>query len=201
VDDKRKEKHLQDIDKTLDEIRNELKYTHETGDIYELHALQLLLQITKAMHSERNVYTLITMVLDSALSFAQAERAFLMLLDENDAPRVKMGRSYDGEYLRAEDFVISTSVVQQVLASMQPVILADAQADEEFKARQSIRSLKLRTIMGAPLAHGDQTLGLIYVDSKQPMARYSKHHLNVLVSLAEQASVAIHNAQKFETHQ
>jgi GAF domain-containing protein len=38
------------------------------------------------------------------------------------------------------------------------------------------------------------------VDSQRALGRYSKHHLNVLSSLADQAAVAIHNARKFETH-
>jgi len=53
--------------------------------------------------------------------------------------------------------------------------------------------------MAAPLCYDDRVLGLIYVDSKRPLARYSKHHLNVLSSLAEQAAIAIYNARKFET--
>jgi GAF domain-containing protein len=55
--------------------------------------------------------------------------------------------------------------------------------------------------MAAPLRYQGQLMGLIYVDSRKPLARYSKHHLSVLTSLADQAAVAITNARKFETHQ
>lgn len=191
--------HLEDVDRVLKDVRRDLELTQATGDVYELRALQLLLQVTKAMHSQRDIHALITLVLDSVLSFAEAERAFLMLLDRGGVPRFKMGRTYGGIYLSESDFVISTSVVQEALDSLTPIILADAQQDAHFSSRDSIVGLNLRTIMVSPLRYQDQVLGLIYVDSRRPLVRYSKHHQNVLASLAEQSAVAIMNAQKFET--
>jgi len=197
--DDHKQDHLEDLDRVLKDVRRDLDLTQATGDVYELRALQLLLQVTKAMHSQRDIHALITLVLDSALSFAEADRAFLMLLDHKGVPRFKMGRTYGGTYLSENDFVISTSAVQEALASLNPLILTDAQNDDYFSKRESIIELNLRTIMVAPLRHQGQVLGLLYVDSRRPLMRYSKHHQNVLTSLAEQSAVAIYNAQKFET--
>jgi len=200
MEDKDKQERLEGVDDILAEVREQLQYSHEQGEVYELRALQLLLQVIKTMHSEHDIYKLITLILDSALSFAEAQRAFLMLLTEDDQPRFKMGRSSDGTYLKADDFEISTSAVQEALEAQTPVILTDAQNDEYFSKRRSVVDLQLRTIMVAPLRHQQRVIGLLYVDSKRPMTRYSKHHLNVLTSLADQAAVAIVNAQKFETH-
>ena len=86
------------------------------------------------------------------------------------------------------------------MTGQQPIILTDAQADEHFSKRQSILDLDLRTIMAAPLRYQGEVLGILYVDSQRPLTRYTKHHLNVLTSLADQAAVAVHNAKKFETH-
>lgn len=192
--------HLEDVDRVLKDVRRDLQLTQATGDVYELRALQLLLQVTKAMHSQNDIHTLITLVLDSALAFAEADRVFLMLLDQDGTPRFKMGRSYDGKYLSESDFVVSHSVVQEALKGQNPVILTDAQRDAQFSKRESIIELELRTIMAAPLRYEGKLLGLIYVDSTRPLMRYSKHHQNVLISLADQAAVAIYNARKFETH-
>lgn len=194
------EDRMNDVDQTLAEVRRDLEFANSTGDVYELRALQLLLQVTKAMHSEHDIYSLITYILDSALSFAEADRAFLMLLDDNGVPRFKMGRSYDGRYLPEDHFVISSGAVQDALESLQPLIVSDALQDQEFNKRQSVQDLELRTIMAAPLRFKKRTLGLIYVDSNRPLTRYSKHHVNVMSSLADQAAIAIANVQKFETH-
>jgi adenylate cyclase len=199
LDDKQQAR-LQSVDAVLAEVREQLQFTHEAGDIYELQALQLLLNVVKAMHSEQDIYTLVTMILDSVLSFAGADRAFLMLLNLDNEPRFKMGRSYDGAYLTEDEFVISRGVVEEALNGQQPVILADTQDDPYFSKRDSILKLNLRTVMVAPLMLKNRAIGLIYADSKRPLTRYNRHHFNVLSSLADQAAVAISNAQKFETH-
>jgi GAF domain-containing protein len=200
MDDQRKQKHLEDVDRVLGDVREHLDWSTETGEIYELKALQLLLEVAKSLHSLQDVHKVMTVILDSALSFAEADRAFLLMWNGDSAPRFKMGRSYSGEYLTEEDFVISTSIVEEAMTGQRPIILTDAQADEYFSKRQSIVDLDLRTIMAAPLRHQGQVLGILYVDSKRPLTRYTKHHLNVLTSLADQAAVAVYNAKKFETH-
>lgn len=196
IDSNQPERNVIEIDRILAEVRERLPLNPETGDHYELLALQLLLQVTKAMHSERDTHQLLTIILDSALSFAAADRAFLMLIDPDERPAFKLGRSYAGDYLSEEQFVISMSAVQEVLSTLQPVMVPDTQTNETFSERQSIRNLQIRTIMAAPLVLGEETLGLLYVDSKRPLARYTRHHLSVINSLAEQAAVAIYNAQK-----
>ena len=200
MDDQRKQKHLEDVDRVLGDVREHLDWSLETGEVYELKALQLLLEVAKSLHSLQDIHKVMTVILDSALSFAEADRAFLMMWNGDNTPRFKMGRSYSGEYLTEDDFVVSTSVIEAAMTGQQPIILTDAQADEHFSKRQSILDLDLRTIMAAPLRYQGEVLGILYVDSQRPLTRYTKHHLNVLTSLADQAAVAVYNAKKFETH-
>ena len=200
MDDQRKQKHLEDVDRVLGDVREHLDWSVEPGEIYELKALQLLLEVTKSLHSLRDIHRIMTVILDSALSFAEADRAFLMMWNGDDTPRFKMGRSYNREYLTEADFVISSSIIEAAMTGQRPIILSDAQVDPYFSKRQSIMDLDLRTIMAAPLRYQEQVLGILYVDSQRPLTRYTKHHLNVLTSLADQAAVAVYNAKKFETH-
>jgi transcriptional regulator with GAF, ATPase, and Fis domain len=190
-----------DVDNMLKEVREILTIARDAGDINELVVLQMLLQVTKELHYIDNTRDLITKVLDSAIAFVDGERAFIMLL-EDSAPRFKMGRNVNGEYLRHEDFSPSTTVIAQVLEARQVIIVPDAQADENLNKRQSILSLSLRTIMCAPLIAKKEIIGLLYVDSRRSSLNTftNRAYLNFLSSLADQAAVAIRNAQKFETH-
>lgn len=201
MDDNEKNDTLHDVDDVLADVRRDLELSQMQGEIYELRALQLLLEVAKSMHSQHDVYELVALILDSALSFANADRAFLLMLSDSGELRFKMGRSVEGAYLTEDDFVISTGVVQAALDEGKAVILSDARRDATFGKRESVQDLELRTIMAAPLRFQEQLMGLIYVDSQRPLARYSKHHLSVLTSLADQAAIAITNARKFETHQ
>lgn len=195
-----KEEHLQDVDRVLEDVREHLERTDELSEIYELRALQLLLEVTKALHSQRDPHKLFTLVLESLLSFAEAERAFLLLAEGDDAPRFKMGRTAQGHYLTQKDCVISHSAVEEALSKQQPFVLVDAQTDVEFSSRQSIMDLELRTVIVVPLRYEDHVLGLLYADSTRPLTRYGQRYLNVLHALGEQVAVAVHNLGKFETH-
>jgi len=198
MDHRDRQRRLDDVDRLLREVRDELALAREEND--ELRALHLLLQVTRAIHSQTEIVPLITLILDSALAFAGAERAFLLMLSASGEPRLKMGRTSAGEYLKAAEAALSSRVVQTALLRHRPIILPDAQGDLPYNKWDSIVKLKLRTVIAAPLRVRERPLGLLYVDSRRALARYGPHHLSVMTSLADQAAVALANVQKFETY-
>jgi len=199
MDEKQRQRYLADVDRVLQEVREELALAQDDND--ELRALHLLLQVMRAIHEDIGVHTLIKLILDGALAFAEAERAFILLLSPDGEPRLKMGRNSAGEYLRARDCTLSSRVVQTALLRHRPIILPDAQGDVPYSKWDSIVKLKVRTVIAAPLRVRDQAIGLLYVDSRRPLLRYSPHHLSVMTALVDQAAQALARAQKFDTYQ
>ncbi len=193
-----RQRRLDDVDRLLREVREELALVRDDND--ELRALHALLQVTRAIHSETDIYSLMTLILDSALAFTGAERAFLLLLSPRGEPRLKMGRTGAGQYLNARECSVSSRVVQTALLRHRPIILPDAQGDVPYNKWDSIVKLKLRTIIAAPLRVGEHPIGLLYVDGRRALARYGRHHLSVMTTLAEQAAAALSRAQKFDTY-
>lgn len=189
-----------EVENLMEEIRDALSWTDERREVNELKALQLLLDLTRKIHETRNLHELIALILDSAIAFADADRSFLILLDEDDL-RFKMGRDLNKNYLSADQFTPSKGVISRTLERGRTLLVPDAQADHELSKRQSVQELNLRTVMCSPLSYKQQTFGFLYVDSQHSLGRYSSSHVNVIASLADQAAVAIRNAQKFETHE
>ena len=193
------ESKFKDVNRILSEVEDALSITSESREVNELLALQLLLEITREIHNLEDLHDLITLILDSAIAFANGDRAFIMLMSDDGELRFKMGRSRRKEYLSHDDFTPSEGVIEKTLEKGKPVIIADAQKDVELKLRESVQELKLRTVMCAPLMIKADIIGLLYVDSRRWMGRSSRAHLNVMGSLADQAAIAIKNARKFET--
>ncbi len=189
-----------DVERTMDEIRDALTWTDERREVNELKALHLLLDLTRRFHTIHDVHRLIQLILDSAIAFADADRAFLVTINEDDSLHFKMGRDRDGNYIPQEEFTPSTGVINKTLQRGSTVIVPDALTDNDLSKRTSIQSMSLRTIMCSLLTVKDVHIGLLYVDSQHPMGFYSAAHVNVIASLADQAAVAISNATKFETH-
>lgn len=191
-----------EVDKMLSEVREQLTYARDAGELNELVVLQLLLQVTKELHGFTNVHDLITKVLDSALAFVDGERAFLLLLDEEGDPRFKMGRNAEGEYLSRETFSPSMTVIQQSLEEKKTLIITNAVRDAVLSKRQSIVDHQIQTIICSPLIIKKEPLGILYIDSRyNPSSTFStRATASFVASLADQSAVAIRNAQKFETH-
>jgi adenylate cyclase len=194
------EPKFKDVNRILSEVEDALNVTSDSREVNELLALQLLLELTREIHNIDDLHVLVTLILDSTIAFANGDRAFIMLKDKNDELRFKMGRNRRKEYLSRDDFTPSTGVIERTLEKGKPLVIADAQSDEELSKRVSVQDLQLRTVMCAPLLIKDEVIGLLYVDSQRWMGRSSRAHLNVMASLADQAAVAINNARKFETH-
>jgi GAF domain-containing protein len=190
-----------EVERLMNEIRDALSWTDEAREVNELKALQLLLDLTRKIHETRNLHELIALILDSAIAFADANRAFVIMLEADGGLRFKMGRDHEKNHLSAEQCTPSTGVIARTLERGRTLLVPDALADHELSKRESVQELNLRTVMCSPLRFKQNTFGVLYVDSQHSLGRYSSSHVNVIASLADQAAVAIRNAQKFETHE
>ncbi len=195
------DERFNDAETIMDEIRQALSWTEEKREVNELLALQLLLDLTRRIHSLYGVHEQVSLILDSAIAFADADRAFLMLMEDDGSLRFKMGRSRQGTFISQESFTPSQGVIERTLDKGRTLLVPDAMADTELSKRRSVQNLNLRTVMCAPLMIEKDPIGLLYVDCQHELGSYSAAHINVLASLADQAAVAIHNSKKFETHE
>jgi len=55
------------------------------------------------------------------------------------------------------------------------------------------------SLLCVPLTTPAQSLGLIYLDTRNPSTRFSNDDLHLLSGIAGLASIAIENARQFET--
>jgi serine phosphatase RsbU (regulator of sigma subunit) len=83
--------------------------------------------------------------------------------------------------------------------SKEAILSADAASDERFEMSQSIADFRIRSMMCAPLLDNEgRALGALQIDTLDQRQRFTKDDLELLVSTASQAAVAIQNAQLHE---
>ncbi|MCH2180230.1 MAG: SpoIIE family protein phosphatase, partial [Mariniblastus sp.] len=152
--------------------------------------LKALIQIATAL-SEAVV---LEDILEKCLSclfdlFREADRGFIVLKGSNDTLKpvgMKMRQSHD------ERIRISRTIVNQVLETRRPLISSDAASDDRFDMSQSIVDFRLRSIMCAPLINTrDEAMGVIQLDTLRNKIAFSEKDLEVFVTVAMQASLAI----------
>jgi len=176
--------------------------TLRRGPTDELTELRRLLQLNKTLNEELNLRRLLERVMDTVIEVSGAERGFLILREDGDEEfKVKVSRNIDRESIKDARDKISGSLVREVLANGRSVLLTDAAHDERWRGRDSILSMKLRSVVVVPLAHREQVLGAIYLDNRFASSRFDERARELLELVADQASIAIENARLFEENQ
>jgi serine phosphatase RsbU (regulator of sigma subunit) len=129
--------------------------------------------------------------------FVQADRGFIVMqaADGKLIPRwVKLRREEANDTLR-----ISRTIIRHVMETKEAILSADAASDERFEMSQSIADFRIRSMMCAPLLDSEgQAFGALQIDTLDQRQRFTKDDLELLVSTASQAALAIQQAQLHE---
>jgi Nif-specific regulatory protein len=143
---------------------------------------------------------LLERVLRVAVETLDAERGFVLLHrpadDELFEVRAQSNISEDqlGEIVR-----ISTSVVREVLDTGEPVLVFETESDDRYGSSESIIIEKIQSIACVPLRRKQQQIGAIYLDSVTRRGRFTPNHLPFLSAVANQAAVALENAELYQS--
>jgi serine phosphatase RsbU (regulator of sigma subunit) len=129
--------------------------------------------------------------------FVQADRGFIVMLtpDGKLIPRwVRLRREDANDTLR-----ISRTIIRHVIDTKEAILSADAASDERFEMSQSIADFRIRSMMCAPLLDSEgKAFGALQIDTLDQRQRFTKEDLELLVSTASQAALAIQQAQLHE---
>ena len=156
--------------------------------------LLMLYEITRTMNSSLDFAEVLDIVMDSMMQITQAQRGFLMVADDNGHLRIQVARSNEGD--PAEE-TFSTTIVNQVVETHQPLLTNNAQFDTRYKVGQSIIMKGLRAILCAPMLVKDRLVGVVYVDTSIRTGTFKESDLFLLSAVAGQAAIAIENARLY----
>jgi len=159
--------------------------------------LDLVYRLNQAFNSSLHLDQVLNTVLDEVIALMEAERGFVMLVDESDQLIVRAARGIDQQTIEHSDFHISRSLVERVRREGLAIITTDAQKDDRFAHQQSIVALGLRSILCVPLRIKDRIIGVIYVDHRLVTGVFTSQDRDLLTSIAASAAIAIDNARLF----
>lgn len=158
--------------------------------------LSALLEISRAINSILSTQPLLDKIMDIALSSIGAERGFILLKDENSGKlEMRVKRNIIGEEAAP---TISSTIVEQAMASGEPVLVHDAKEDPRFSESSSVIIHNILSAACVPLKLRDRTMGAIYVDSTSAKSVFTGGTIRFLSGLADQAAIALENARMHE---
>ena len=171
------------------------------GDYLKSRQSQLgaLMGVGRAINSSLGLKRVLEEVMDTLIELMRAERGFLMLRDENNELSVRIARGIAHVNLDEDSSLkVSRTIVDKVAESGEPILTTNAQDDPRFEGHVSIAAFQLRSILCAPLKIKNELIGVIYVDNRARSGIFQENDLGLIRAFADQAAVAIDNAQLFD---
>ncbi len=160
--------------------------------------LALLYRVAQTFSSSLDSTEVLDHVMDQVVKAVQAERGFVMLFDDAGQLAFRSARGLEQQTIEAPEFQVSRSVVARVGREGIPLLTSNAQSDAWLGGRASIIGLGLRSILCVPLQLAHKTIGVIYVDNRLQAGVFSQDDLDLLVSIAASAAIAIENARLYQ---
>ncbi|HET8724203.1 MAG TPA: sigma 54-interacting transcriptional regulator [Anaeromyxobacteraceae bacterium] len=132
-------------------------------------------------------------LLDALLEVTRAEKGFVIEVADGE-PVVRAARNLAPGAAEEAVARVSDSIVQRVLQSRKPLVVADALHDAEWSGSASVVNLRLQSVMCAPLTARGEVFGAIYLGNDTVRNLFDERSLETLTVFASQASLLLQNA-------
>jgi HD-GYP domain-containing protein (c-di-GMP phosphodiesterase class II)/HAMP domain-containing protein len=160
-------------------------------------SISALNRVGVALSSELDIDRLVTLLINISVKGLRAEVGHIMLLDKKSGRLVMkawtgMGEDFDPNWTVAPGESVSGLVVKSGKAMLLPKV----------NGRGAIKTVSRygftrRTVISAPIRIKDRTLGVIELTNKRGDDSFSEEDLGMMQSIANQAAVAIENANLY----
>lgn len=159
-------------------------------DSERLAQVQSSAEMRRRLGSDLQPLDLLPRLLELAMEVATAERGFVLLAGGDGRLRPEVAVGFSVQDLREERFRGSVGAVKQALESG-VLAISDAIADPQLGKRPSVVAEGIRSLACLPLRHGEDQLGVLYVDRRRPGPPFTTLDVETLEILADRASALL----------
>ncbi|WP_417384425.1 SpoIIE family protein phosphatase [Gimesia sp.] len=165
-------------------------------DIRPEAKLKAMIEISRSLAGTVDLEKLLPQILTTLFHiFPAADRGCILLKDENTGEMVPRAFKHRRE---GEDATVklSRTIVNKVLEERTGILSADAASDAQFDASESISNLSIRSMMCVPmLGLEEEPIGVINIDTQNPVQQFQEEDLDLLMSVAGQAALTYESAR------
>jgi phosphoserine phosphatase RsbU/P len=179
------------FNKTADVLENDLLYSEVERKSLQNH---LLLEIGKKISATLHLDEVLEAIIDSIKQLVNYDAGGIFLVDENqNVLRRKVTRGYDEKLLDKIALKLDLGSYGWVVRNKKSSIVNDVKNDPYYySVRESTQSQ-----VTVPLLNGEEAIGVIALESDR-INHFTPADLELLMTFASQAVIAIENAQLYE---
>jgi serine phosphatase RsbU (regulator of sigma subunit)/pSer/pThr/pTyr-binding forkhead associated (FHA) protein len=152
--------------------------------------LRMLNELHRALAASISLDDLLERVLDRAFAALQPEEGAIFIGGSADELRLASSRRQPG---LTGEFLCSRQLMREVTEKGVAALVPDAVSDARFAASESIHTAGVRSILAAPLLDAAGCLGMIALNSRTQVRRFSEADIELLAAIASAAALRIRN--------
>jgi two-component system NtrC family sensor kinase len=158
----------------------------------QMMELETLGQLSRSIASQLDLDSVLSTIMDSAVSLTGAEESSLLLVDESTGELyMRASRNFGQENQDKFRLGIDDTLAGTVVRTGKPVLL-DEQSLKKIKTDYLVYSL-----VYVPLKAHDRVVGVLGVDNRDQKKAFTDYHVRLLSAVADFAGIAIENARLF----
>ena len=157
-------------------------------------------EISSWLHSVLNQDELLELIINSATRMMSAKASSLLLLDEKTHKLYfKVATGEKGNEVRQFQIDIGEGIVGYVAQTGEPLLIPDVSLDPRWDKKISeYTGFKTKSLACVPMKVDDRVIGVVEIIDKEDGTSFTAEDMKVLSSIADLASMAIHNAREMD---
>lgn len=152
--------------------------------------LKALNDFHRALAAPVTLEQLLSLLLAQLFATLHPEEGVILLRQPDGALTTAASRRLPGA---TGELVVSRRLTTEVMDKGAAALVSDLAVDERFAGADSILGSGIRSILAAPIADGEGSLGMVAIYSRAGVRRFGEEDLELLVSLAAAAALRIRN--------
>ena len=157
--------------------------------------LRFLYGIGRSVTSLRNLEEILNRIVEAAVYMTEADEGSLMLIDPASGELyLRAARGMGDKASKSFRMKINDSIAGQVVRTGKPVMIGGVNEDDSFKL---MTGYFVKALLNVPLKAAGRVMGVLAVNNRDTVKAFSDRHLNLLMALADYASISIQNAQLY----
>jgi transcriptional regulator with GAF, ATPase, and Fis domain len=156
-----------------------------------LDVLEQLVTLSEEMMRDTAPNRLFGTLLRGVISLTGAEKGFVIVMRDGNRT---LAASHNVKDEQLDLSQVSDSIVNQVVQTLQPLVVSDAMHDARFGRAQSVVNLKLSSVMCIPLIYRKDLLGVLYLGNDQVTSLFDDEDLKLARAFSAQASLIVYHA-------
>jgi PAS domain S-box-containing protein len=173
-----------------------LKFGNLDDNELSLHKLNILLEVSKKLSSLEELDLVLNTILELLFDIIYLDRAVILLADENTGKLEKKAVE-SREFVPKKGQFYSSKIVEWVYENGEVMATANATQDERFQDSSSVLAQNIGASLCVPFKPRDSVIGVLYIDNLDFVGIYSQDDIEFVTALANQAAIAIYNAQLY----